>query len=293
MKIELDEKRKKKIITISAISATILIIVIVAVVVIVKNNNPKPIAQEFITESSVPIDTSVTTVPTTEETTEVTTTYPEFVNGLSEKAKEKVNQNSDTVGWIRISNTNIDYPITKTTDNDFYINHNFYKNPAAAGHTFMDFRNTFGEDEGGQSGDILIYGHNQADNTMFGCLRFYKNDTSFYEKNPIVEVSSLYRDYQYKIFSFIICDGSENTDFDYWNVINFPEEKDFNDFMTKVKAKQLIQTNVDVKYGDKILALSTCNSGSATDWNRFIVYARRVRPGEDAYEGTQGSVRIK
>ncbi len=279
---------KKKVII--AIVAVVLIFAVVAIVYIMSGNDDDKKTVEIVPETPE-TTTVVTTVPETEPVTTVTT-FPPFVNGLSLKAQEAKQSNPDTVGWIRISNTVIDYPLVRTTDNEFYVTHDFDKNPDEAGWVFMDYRCDFGPDD--FSDNILTYGHNMADGSMYSDLKKYQRDEAFYEANPIIEVSSLYGDYQYKIFAFMLCNGVEGTDFEFWNYINFASESgawSFDEYIAKINDKSLINTNVDVKKGDKMLLLSTCNTGDTTDHTRFVVLARMVRPGEDALEGTTGSSR--
>lgn len=281
---------KKK--TIIAVVAALVVFAVIALIVLLNSSKPSE-------EIEVAPDTTtaaVTTVPQTEPVTEpVTTTYPPFVNGLSLKAQEYKEQNPDTVGWIRLSNTVIDYPVVKTDNNDYYVDNNFWRQPDPAGWVFMDFR--CGMESDYFTDNVLMYGHNMADGSMFSAIKDYQRYEDFYEKNPIIEVSSLTADYQYKVIAFMLCNGMKGSDFEYWNYTMF--EKDPNntewtlsEYLSKFNNKSLITTNVDVKEGDKFLTLSTCNTGDTSDPTRFVVLARMVRPGEDALEGTTGSVRV-
>ncbi|MBE6851912.1 MAG: class B sortase [Ruminococcus sp.] len=279
---------KKK--TIIAVASAVTVFVAVAAVVFIKSGNKEnPTVQETVTTTA-----AVTTVPETEPVTEPVTTYPPFVNGLSLKAQEYKEMNSDTVGWIRLSNTVIDYPVVKAGDNDYYINRDFDRREDPAGWVFMDFR--CGMESEYFTENTLMYGHNMADGSMFSDLKKYQRDEAFYEQNPIIEVSSLSADYQYKVFAFMLCNGVKGSDFEFWNYIFFPQETEDPEwslakYLSKINDKSLITTNVDVREGDKLLALSTCNTGDTTDPTRFVVLARMVRPGEDVMEGTTGSVR--
>lgn len=303
------EERKKKTLMISVGIVTLLLACAIIVLAILGNvERAEEVSQsiffsESVAETEATTKVTTTTTPTTTPTTTTTTvttavTFPPFSNGLYKQVQDmKQNYNGDTIAWVRVQGTNVNYAVTKKGENDgandYYINHDFYNRYSAAGHVFMDFRARFGEKDSEQSDVITLYGHNQANNTMFGSLRYYKTNYYFYEQYPIIELSSLYRDYQYKIFSFMIVDGSEHTDFDYWNYVEFSNQEEYETFMAKLAKHQLIQTNVDVKYTDKLLMLSTCNSGSASDWNRFVIVARRVRDGEDPYAGVAGSVRLR
>jgi sortase B len=131
-----------------------------------------------------------------------------------------------------------------------------------------------------------------ANGNMFGNLKQYRNNIHYYGKNPIINLNSNYACYQYKIFAFFIVDAFDKTDtyFDYWNKINFADEGDFYYFVNEAKRRTIRLNDVDVKYGDQLLTLSTCNGifGEGKG-GRFVVLARRVREGEDPYEGTQNS----
>lgn len=277
-------KNSKKIIIISAAAVLVVAFVLVYVFVFGKPKDEPAIVE--VTEA-------VTTPPEETEPPETTTQplVPEYHSGLYLKAQEAHKINSDVVGWIRISNTNVDYAVLQTTDNDFYIDHDFNKQKSVDGYIFMDFRNLFSEDEYANSDNLLIYGHNMASGTMFSTLRRYKN-SGFYEENPFIELSSLYKDYQYKIYTCILANGAAGSDFEFWNYVNFPmlqsgnAESEFNDFKEKVDSHSIFTTGVDLKFGDAILSLSTCNSGSSADHTRFVTIARRVRYGEDPYAGT-------
>lgn len=282
---------KKK--TVIAVSAAVVAFAVTAGVVIM-NRKPEEHQIEVTPEVTEAETAAETTVPETELVTEEpVTTYEPFVNGLSLKAQEAYQENSDTVGWIRISNTAIDYPVLQTGDNDYYIDKNFYRNEDRAGWVYMDFRCGIRSDY--FTDNTLMYGHNMASGVMFSDLKNYERYEYFYEEHPIVEVSSLTTDYQYKIFAFMPCNGVHGSDFEFWNYIFFSREKEpewtLKEYLQKIDEKSLITTNVDLREDDKYLALSTCYGGDTSDPTRFVVLARMVRPGEDAYEGTTGSVR--
>lgn len=284
------DKKKK---TIIAVSSAVAVFAIAAAVVFL-NKKPKEEIEVLPEITTTAATTAATTVPKTLPATSPVTTYVPFSNGLCLKAQEYKEMNPDTVGWIRLSNTVIDYPVLRAADNDYYIDKNFYRNPDPAGWVFMDYR--CGIEADYFSDNTLMYGHNMASGVMFSDLKDYQRYADFYENNPIIEVSSLTTDYQYKVFAFMLCNGVQGSDFEFWNYIFFsrdPAEPEWSlkEYLAKIDEKSLIETNVDVKEDDKFLALSTCNSGDTEDHTRFVVLARMVRPGEDAYEGTTGSVR--
>ncbi len=243
-----------------------------------------------ISETSVPEKTTESTLP---DDWASMFEYAPSPTGLTERAKIFLKQNQDTIGWIKIDNTQLDYPIVKDpgaikagtgygdTDyepNSFYLHAGFDKGYLYEGTIFMDYRDVFGSSEDDQSENIVLYGHNMNNGSMFGSLRKYRYDYSYYDDNPFIELSSNYRDYQYIIFGFLITSGSAETNFDYWNMEELDTEEKFNNYVNTVKNGAMLDTGVDVKYGDKLLTLSTCVSDGTN--NRFIVVARRLRDNE-------------
>lgn len=219
--------------------------------------------------------------------------YVPSPTGMSERAKIFLRKNKDIIGWIKIDNTKIDYPVVLDPGevsagqgygdsdyyaNSYYLNHDLNGETARAGTLFMDYRNVFGSSEVLQSDNIVIYGHNMANNTMFGSLRRYRQDYSFYDESPFIELSSNYKDYQYIIFGFMITSGNWYSDFVYWDMEDFNTEEEFNSYVETVRNGAMVDTGVDVKYGDKLLTLSTCYTDE--DNLRFIVVARRLRDNE-------------
>ena len=200
--------------------------------------------------------------------------------GMTGKAKVLLQKNADTVGWITIPGTKVDNPIVQSDDDEFYLDMGYDHKPYRAGTVFLDFRDRFGDDEAAQSDNQILYGHNMANNEMFGSLRRYRQDYSYWKTAPFIELESNYRSYTYVIFGLVITDGSANATWRYWNMEDFATEDEFNAFVEIVKQKNLTTIPVDVRPGDKLLTLSTCYSDA--DDSRFLVIARRVRPDENA-----------
>lgn len=222
-------------------------------------------------------------------------------NGVPQKyyelripAQKLLDMNSDYVGFIKLPTVNgnsvFELPVVQAEDNSKYLDLSFKGSESRAGTLFMDFRNHF--DEVGadhhlaveNSDNIVIYGHNMADESMFGALKYYYRNADYYDNHPVIYLESKYEVYEYKIFSFFILDAFDETEtkFDCWNKFDFEDEDDFYNFVNEAKRRTIRYTNVDVEYGDPILTLSTCNT-LLGDNGRLIVMARRVREGEDPY----------
>ena len=241
------------------------------IVMLVKSHQ-KPVEESSIVETLPP--TEAPTEAETEPVTEATTEKP----GLSDRAKELLAQNPDTVGWISIEGTKVDNPIVQCGDNEYYLDHSFEREYFRAGTVFMDYRDVFGVDDEEQSENIILYGHNMANNTMFGSLRRYRQDPSYYKKAPFITLESNYRTYDYVIFGLVITEGSAKATWRYWDMENLSMRSRFNAYVETVRQKNLTEIPVDVQMGDKLLTLSTCYSDK--DDSRFLVIARRFRPGE-------------
>lgn len=215
---------------------------------------------------------------------------------LLEGAAQLLSINSEVIGVIHIPDTPINNPVMKTKDNSKYLNVKINGDDSRAGEIFLDFRNVFDHVVDHKlaepnSDNLIIYGHNMGNREMFGCLREYKDVDGFYEKHPVIYLNSNYECYTYKIFSIFMLDADDKseTKFDCWNNLDFSDEYDFYKFVNEAKRRNIRLNDVDVKYGDPLLTLSTCNS-ELGDRGRLIVMARRVRDGEDPVEGTQNSV---
>ncbi len=204
---------------------------------------------------------------------------------LLDSAKALLQINPDTVGWVQIDDTNISLPVVqkKTADgNEAYLKIAFDGSANKAGTIFLDMRNVLDAHE--RSDNLIIYGHNQKDKTMFGDLAYYKKDISYYAAHPVVKFSSNYKTDVYKIFAYFVNPTKESQTadgyiFDYHNRLELDTREEYDDFINNIMLRTQIITPVDVEYGDEFLTLSTC-SNEFSD-SRFVVFARKVRDGED------------
>ena len=216
---------------------------------------------------------------------------------LLEGARKLLEINPDIVGVIIIPDTCVNNPVLQAEDNTKYLSMKYDLTENVAGELFLDYRNSFDKvDEEGylkckNSDNLVIYGHNMYDDQMFGCLKYYYRNEEYYGLHPIINLSSNYENYQYKIFAFFILDANDDTDtkFECWNYIDFDGEDDFYDFVNEAKKRTIRINDVDVKYGDQLLTLSTCNVIFPDERGRLMILARQVRDGEDPLEGTQNS----
>lgn len=254
-------------------------------------------------EQDIPVASIATAAPTTVPPTEPPTTEPVILpvydyvpseEGMTGQAKALLKQNKDMIGWLKIEGTNVDYPVLKDPGeipagiayyggnayaaNEYYLHSDIDGSYKFAGSLYTDYRNNFGGIEDEQSENIIIYGHNMANNTMFGSIRRYRQDPSYFNKYPFIQFSSNYKEYDYVIVTCLITGGNWYSDFIYWDMEELDTEADFNYYMDCVREKQLVDTGIDVEYGDKLLTLSTCYADE--DNSRFLIIARRLRDDE-------------
>ena len=220
---------------------------------------------------------------------------PKKIYTLLDGSRKLLDINKDVVGVITIPDTPVNNPVMQAENNSKYLDRKIDGTEARNGELFLDYRNCFDKVENGElkypnSDNLIIYGHNMKDDSMFGCLKYYERNYNYYEEHPIIYLNSNYECYTYKIFAFFIVDADDKseTKFDCWNKLNFDDEKDFYNYVNEAKRRTLRNTNVDVKYGDPLLTLSTCNT-LLGDRGRLIILARQLREGEDLLEGTTDS----
>ena len=186
--------------------------------------------------------------------------------------KELKKENSDIVGWLEIENTNINYPVLQGTDNEYYMTHNYKKEKSKNGSIFLN--NEY--DWSIPSSNLLIYGHNLNNGTMFQELLKYA-DESFYIEHPIIHFTTTKEDAKYEIISVFksrVYYKSEENVFRYYYFINANSEAEYNQFVSDAKKASLYNIDATAKYGDQLITLSTC-SYHVKD-GRFAVVGRKI-----------------
>ncbi len=188
------------------------------------------------------------------------------------KLEELQKQNSDIVGWLEIENTNINYPVLQSSDNDFYMNHNSKKQYSSGGSIFLD--KDYNWDT--PSSNLLMYGHNIKTGSMFHNLLKYKNE-EFYNEHPTIRFTTNKDDSTYEIiavFQSRIYYKSEQNVFRYYYFINANNEAEYNEFVESAKKASLYDTGKTAQYGDQLMTLSTC--AYHTQDGRFVVVAKKI-----------------
>lgn len=197
-------------------------------------------------------------------------------NGVLASFKNIIDLNGDVVGWITVPNTPIDYPVTQTNNNSFYLTHNINKEKNASGCPFVDYRNIIERDK--LSRCTIIYGHHRRNGTMFAKLKNY-NEIDFYKENPVIRFDTIYGRNEWIVFANFraTVSAATGTPFDYLRT-EFKDDDDFTNFVSEIRKRSLIDTPVEVTANDDILLLSTC-SYERSNW-RMVIAARKIREGE-------------
>lgn len=222
-----------------------------------------PTAPTSAPESPTGIPESTPTEPLATETTEPTepVMLPEYA-ALYEK-------NPDTVGWLKIEGTVINYPVMQTPDRvDYYLKRDFNGNHSEYGCLYV--RETC--DVFAPSDNVTIYGHHMKNGSMFGSLKKYRSQ-SFWEKHPVIQFDTLYEEHTYTIFAVFTTTASVGQGFPYHTFDDAADEADFDEFVVNCKALSLYDTGITPQYGDKLICLSTCEYSQVN--GRLVVVAVR------------------
>ncbi len=171
--------------------------------------------------------------------------------------------NNDTVGWIQVANTKVNYPFVKTSDNDYYLNHSFDKKKNSAGWVFMDYRN----DINNLSQNTILYAHGLYNGMLFGSLKNTLNSSWYNKKDFTIKLSTENLNSNWEIFSVY----KIPTTTDYLTT-NFSSDEDYLNFLNMLKNRSEQKFDVELNKDDKILTLSTCYNHDI----KMVVHAKLV-----------------
>lgn len=189
--------------------------------------------------------------------------------------KNLLNKNKRLIGWVKIDDTNIDYPVMQTTDNEYYLDHNLNQEYDKNGSIFMDKDC----DVLKPSTNLILYGHHMKSGQMFGGLSLY-SDQSYYEKHPCIQFDTIYEKGLYEIM-YVFRSRVYSEDeivFKYYQFIDAQSEQEFDSYMNDMDGMSLYDTGVTAQYGDRLLTLSTCDYQEKN--GRFVVVAKKVTTKE-------------
>lgn len=181
-------------------------------------------------------------------------------------------ENPDFCGWLRIPDTEIDYPVMhRNGDNDFYLSHNFYGEEDVNGLLVLDKRCP----EDGSGNHLLIHGHNMKSGFMFGGLKKYKNE-EYCSEHPLIYYDTLTEPRVYQIFSVFQSSTNlaDQEDFHYYDYIDLETQEAFDAYVSAVRQQSLYEIDTDVQYGDRLITLSTCDYSK--DNGRLVIVGKEV-----------------
>ena len=176
-------------------------------------------------------------------------------------------QNNDFIGWIKIDDTVIDYPVMQLRDNpDFYLTHNFNKEYSRFGVPYIQANCSLSSD------NIIIYGHNMKNKSMFNELTKYSSK-DFYDNHRFIQFDTLTEQRTYEVVCAFKTVANANG-FQYFNFVNANTKDNFSAYIERCQVLSLYNTGVNAEYGDKLITLSTCEYSQNN--GRFVVVAKLI-----------------
>ncbi|MDE6675478.1 MAG: class B sortase, partial [Acetatifactor sp.] len=170
--------------------------------------------------------------------------------------KNLYNSNKRLIGWLKIDDTKIDYPVMQTSNNEYFLNHNINQQSDRNGALFLDKDC----DVLTPSTNLIIYGHHMRSGNMFGTLDKYSSE-QYYKEHPLIQFDSIYEKGTYEIMYVFRSRiyNEEDVVFKYYQFIDALNQQEFDSNMEEMAAMSLYDTGVTASYGDHLLTLSTCD----------------------------------
>ena len=188
------------------------------------------------------------------------------VSYLSVNFDDLLRKNSDTVGWIKVEGTKVNYSVVQSSDNDYYLKHDFNKNENSAGWIFADWRNSLEDFRR----NTIIYGHNMNNKTMFGSIPSTLRSSAWQSDSSkhYIKLSTPSANSVWKIFSIYVTEPKV----DYLRTVFTDSE--YKEFITTIQSKSEFNFNTDVSINDYIITLSTCDDSGK---NRMVTHAKLIK----------------
>lgn len=177
-------------------------------------------------------------------------------------------ENDDTIGWIQVSGTNINYPVVQSSDNDYYLKRDFTKEKNKGGWIFLDYRNKINN----LSKNNIIYGHRRYNKSMFGTLKNVL--TNSWQQNPdnhIIKISTTEYNYLFQVFSVYQIPYET-----YYLQTDFTSNGSYLDFLNTILSRSEYNFNTEVNAETIILTLSTCHNKE----DRLVVHSKLIKANQ-------------
>ena len=241
------------------------------------------IAQQTANENPITEETSVNDeIPVEVQQPEITLPPAKMLPAM----QEYYDQNNDFIGWLKIDDMNVDYPVMQSMyDEEYYLNRDFDKNYSLNGCLIMDTDSVVGTGtaandyaDGTRPGtNLIIHGHNMKNGDMFGQLDRYR-DEKFWETHKTIRFTSLYEEREYEVISVFLSQVYLKTQtdvFKYYKFFEAPTREDFDNFYNNIKGLALYDTGGTAKFGDEFITLSVC--AYHVENGRLVVVGKRVK----------------
>lgn len=205
-------------------------------------------------------------------TVEINYTEKQDKPPILKKYETLYNKNRKLIGWLKIEGCDIDYPVMQTSNNEYYLDHNYNQEYDKNGSLFLDKDC----DAAFPNDNMIIYGHHMKSGKMFGNLNYYSKE-SFWEDNKEFTFDTIYETGTYAVMYVFRSKiySEEEIVFKYYQFIDATSENEFNSNMEEMANMSLYDTGVTARYGDRLITLSTCDSSEED--GRFVVVAKKIK----------------
>lgn len=189
---------------------------------------------------------------------------------MLKKYQDLYEKNQDMVGWLSIEGMQIDYPVMRCEDGEYYLHHDFYGEEDKYGCLFVKEE----ADVDTPGTNFIIYGHNMKDGSMFGDLDLYREE-EFFKEHREISFDTLYEERTYEIMAVFLSQVYENDQdvFKYYQFYEAKTPEEFDTFYENVKKLSFYDTEVEAEYGDTFLTLSTCTYH--VEDGRLVIVAKK------------------
>ena len=264
--------KKYKIPIIIGIVILVTFIITLIVILVTKKEEPKKVEDDNNTTQVIDYeegteDYFMDNVVEPEETPNTGNDYYDYIDMplANVDFKELKNKNSQTVGFLKVNNTNVNYPVVQASNNDYYLTHAFNKSYNSAGWVFMDYRNDIND----LDANTIIYAHGSLKTTMFGTLKnVVKKDWYTNSKNMTITLLTENATLYWKIFSIFTVPYEV-----YYLTSNFGTDESHQRFINTMMSRSIYDFGESVGLQDKMLTLSTCYNNEL----RLVVQAKLVK----------------
>ena len=177
-------------------------------------------------------------------------------------------QNNETVGWIKVNNTKVNYSVVQHDDNEYYLKHDFNKRNNANGWVYADYRADFRY----FGTNTILYAHNMSNKTMFGSLTWCLKESWYTnEDNHYIKISTPNSNTVWHIFSIYTIKPEV-----YYLKTYFESNEEHQEFLNTLHKRSIYDFKLEenLTTDDKILTLSTCTDSGT---KRVVIHAKMIK----------------